>query len=386
MRSNALKLIREPLGISPSNCGDVTAIVSDVFRALLQKVGSGAHTNKPLTRSEAERAASLMLQQHATPAQIGAFLIAHRIRRPTSVELAGMLDAYDRFAPTLKPISSDRVPLVFCHPYDGRSRTAPVGIVTALILATAGCPAILHGGDRMPTKMGLPAIEIWRALDVPFHFLTLSQAREVLQATGIGFIYMPQHFPLGQGLVPYREQIGKRPPLATLELMWNPYGGRSRLVCGYVHPPTEKLMRGTLQLRRVEDYLTLKGMEGSCDLPRDRVVICGIHRSSETEFERLCLAPRDYDLAGLDEPGREAEAIAADYRQILEGQSSPLLPSVIWNGGFYLWQAGVCESLAAGLERAEALLQSDLVAAKLVQLQTCVATKLLVRASTCPDK
>lgn len=346
--------------------------MSDAFRALLQKVGSGTHTNKTLTRAEAEQAATLMLQQDATPAQIGAFSIAHRIRRPTSAELAGMLDAYDRLAPTLDPIASDRVPLVFCHPYDGRSRTAPVGIMTALILAAADCPVILHGGDRMPTKMGLPAIEIWRALDVPFHRLTLGQTRDVLQTTGIGFVYMPQHFPLGQGLVPFREQIGKRPPLATLELMWNPYRGRSRLVCGYVHPPTEMLIDGTLQLRGVEDYLTVKGMEGSCDLPRDRVSICGIRRSPQVELQRLCLAPRDYDLAGADEPAGDAEAIAAAYRQILQGQASPLLPSVIWNGGFYLWQAGVCESLAAGLERVEALLQSDRVASKLAHLQGCV--------------
>ncbi|MEO1134909.1 MAG: hypothetical protein AAFX40_19690, partial [Cyanobacteria bacterium J06639_1] len=122
--------------------------MSDEFRELLKKVGSGTHTHKLLTRAEAERAASLMLQQAATPAQIGAFMIAHRIRRPTSEELAGMLDAYDRFAPQIAPIESDRLPLVLCNPYDGRSRTAPVSIVTALMLAAANCPTILHGGDR----------------------------------------------------------------------------------------------------------------------------------------------------------------------------------------------------------------------------------------------
>lgn len=69
-------------------------LMSADFRGLLKKVGSGAHTHQDLTRSEAEQAARLMLMAEATPAQIGAFLIAHRIKRPTPDELAGILDAY----------------------------------------------------------------------------------------------------------------------------------------------------------------------------------------------------------------------------------------------------------------------------------------------------
>lgn len=343
--------------------------MSDVFRDLLKKVGSGTHTHKLLTRAEAETAASLMLQQEATPAQIGAFLIAHRIRRPTSEELAGMLDAYDRFAHLIAPIVSDRPPFILCNPYDGRSRTAPVGIMTALILAAAGYPVVLHGGDRMPTKMGLPLSELWRALNVSFHRLTLAQVREVLQTTGIGFSYMPKHFPLGQALVPFREQIGKRPPLSTLELMWNPYAGESRLVCGYVHPPTEKLIDRCLELRGTSSFISVKGMEGSCDLPRDRVCIIGIRHDRESDIERLCLPPRNYGLAGKDAPGGEAEAIAAEYRAVMQGDPSPLEPSILWNGGFYLWQSGACGDITAGLERADTLLRSGLVADKLTQLR-----------------
>ena len=68
--------------------------MSKVFRELLKTIGSGPHTGKNLDRSQAAEAMRLMLTQAATPAQIGAFLIAHRIKRPTGEELAGMLDAY----------------------------------------------------------------------------------------------------------------------------------------------------------------------------------------------------------------------------------------------------------------------------------------------------
>ncbi|HAG81062.1 MAG TPA: hypothetical protein DCL61_07785, partial [Cyanobacteria bacterium UBA12227] len=77
--------------------------MSNAFRELLKKVGSGTHTGEDLSRQEAEMATRMMLLQEATPAQIGAFMIAHRIKRPTSEEIAGMLDAYDKLGPKLQP-------------------------------------------------------------------------------------------------------------------------------------------------------------------------------------------------------------------------------------------------------------------------------------------
>ncbi|MFN9856988.1 MAG: hypothetical protein ACK556_02505, partial [Pseudanabaena sp.] len=100
--------------------------MSKEFREFLRKVGSGTHTSKSLTRQEAERATVIMLQEEATPAQIGAFMIAHRIKRPTSDELAGMLDAYKLLGAKVAAISTDKRVLVLGSPYDGRSKTAPI--------------------------------------------------------------------------------------------------------------------------------------------------------------------------------------------------------------------------------------------------------------------
>ena len=113
--------------------------MSDVFRHLLKKIGSGFHTGENLTRQEASMAMQMLLQQQATPAQIGAFLIAHRIKRPTADELAGMLDAYDQLGPQLSLTDqlSSRPPLVFGHPYDGRSRTVPLVLLRPCYLLPA---------------------------------------------------------------------------------------------------------------------------------------------------------------------------------------------------------------------------------------------------------
>jgi anthranilate phosphoribosyltransferase len=380
--------------------------MSNAFRELLRKVGSGNHTGENLSRQEAETATRMMLLQEASPAQIGAFMIAHRIKRPTGTELAGMLDAYDQLGPRLQPIAAKYLPMILGSPYDGRSRTTPLSPITALILATVGCPAILHGGDRMPTKEGIPLIELWQGLGVDWQHLSLTQVQAVLQKTGLGFVYLPKHFILAADIVPYRDQIGKRPPFATLELVWAPYSGNCHVVSGFVHPPTEGMFQTAIELRGIPAYLTtIKGLEGSCDLPRDRTAIIGLgkfnqpvdpergtlhtkihlvsaegHERTSTNtlstlaFDRLLLHPRDYDLAGADVPLPSPAETIESLQSVLRGEASELMRSSIWNGGFYLWRCGACPDLQTGLESAKTILTSGQAAEKLRELRSSVET------------
>jgi anthranilate phosphoribosyltransferase len=345
--------------------------MSTVFRDLLRKVGSGSHTSENLTRAEAAQATEMMLTQTATPAQIGAFMIAHRIKRPTGEELAGMLDAYDQLGPKLTAVPAAYPALVMGHPYDGRSRTAPLAPLTALILTAVGCPVVLHGGRRMPTKEGVPLAEIWQGLGVDWTALSLSHVQQVFAETGLGFVYLPHHFPLAEALVPYREQIGKRPPFATVELFWCPYAGDATVVSGFVHPPTEDMGRTAFALRGDQRLITVKGLEGSCDLPRDRTCIVGISQSG-AELERLLLHPRDSGFAAAEVPLLPTAELIAAMQDVLQGQPGELMQAAIWNGGFYLWQCGHCPSIEAGFAEAKQLLTSGKVAEKLAEISLAV--------------
>ncbi|MDY7012386.1 MAG: anthranilate phosphoribosyltransferase family protein [Cyanobacteriota bacterium] len=345
--------------------------MSDAFRELLKKIGSGIHTGKNLSREEAAAATRMMFEGEATPAQIGAFTIAHRIKRPTSEELLGMLDAYDRLGPKLSPLrdTSPYRTTVFGNPYDGRSRTAPVMPAVSLMLLAAGVPVVLHGGERMPTKYGLPAIEIWQGLGVDFTPLNWDRMENLFQKTGLGFIYLPQHFPQAQGLVPYRDQIGKRPPFATAELIWLPYAGEVHLVAGYVHPPTQERFKEVLIQRGVEHFTLVKGLEGSCDLPRDRTAIISIENNGDRESKWLKLHPREYGFAASEVPLESESAFLEQLHATLQGHPSPLTQAAIWNGGFYLWRCGVCSDLSGGLTKAKALLVEGYAAQQLDKIK-----------------
>lgn len=343
--------------------------MSQEFRELLKKVGSGQHTHKDLTRVEAARALEMMLEQKATPAQIGAFLIAHRIKRPTGIELAGMLDTYNQLGPKLTPLPASFPPVtVFGIPYDGRSRTTPVNHLTALILATAGIPTLMHGGDSMPTKYGIPLVDIWGGLGLDFAGLSLTQIQELLQKTGFSFVYTVKHFSATQQLVTYREEIGKRPPLATLELIWSPYQGPTRLIVGYVHPPTETMIREALTLTGKDNYILVKGLEGSCDLRLSQTTIVGVD-SAETGFSYLRVNPKEYNLNTREVILESREQLLSQTLAVLEGKETELMSVTIWNGGFYLWRCGVVPDLATGINQARDLLLNQQVRQKYEQIK-----------------
>jgi anthranilate phosphoribosyltransferase len=344
--------------------------MSTEFREYLRKIGSGPHTSQPLSRTEAAAAYRLMLTQTATPAQIGGFMIAHRIKRPTGEELAGMLDAYNELGPQLTPIAAAYPVMVMCNPYDGRSRTAPLSPLISLILAAAGVPIVTTGGDRMPTKMGVPLIELWQQLDVPWHKLDLPQVQQVLAQTLVGFVYQPRHFPLAETLVEYRDQIGKRPPFATLELIWSPCTA-GHTVAGFVHPPTEAMFRIACELHGIAQFTAVKGLEGSTDLPRDRTVISMVS-NAVGHWDRLILHPQDFAAAAKELPLADTPELIAAYRHTLAGEPSDFADAVIWSSGFYLWRSGAADSVAQGMASAQQLLQAGKVEAQLDRLQTAI--------------
>lgn len=331
--------------------------MSKEFRELLKIIGSGTHTHKNLSRTQAYQALEMMLTGMATPAQIGGFLIAHRIKRPTGAELAGMLDVYHQLGAMLPIIDEYSEVVVLGIPYDGRSRTAPISPMVALILTAVGIPVIMHGGDKMPTKYGLHLAKIWQFLGIDVTRLSLDQVIDSFKSSKFGFLYLPLHFPLAHQLVKYREEIGKRPPLATLELIWQPYEGKTHLMAGYVHPPTENIIRECLNLVGRNKFTLIKGLEGSPDLKLSHTNIIAIeHQQSSLGFQYLKLNARDYGYVSHDPILENEEDYLRQLKSAIAGKLTDLTVSSIWNGGFYLWRCGVTSSLEQGLEMAESLI------------------------------
>ena len=325
------------------------------FKNYLRKIGSGEQTGRGLSREESANALKLILQSKATPAQIGAFMIAHRIRRPEPQELAGMIDTYSELGPKLSSKKGEPHPICFGMPFDGRSRTAPLYPLTTLVLLSTGQPVVLHGGQRMPIKYGVTAAELFKAIGLQLTGLTINKVQACFDNQRLALIHQPDHFALAESLTTYREEIGKRPPLASMELIWTAHQGKHLLVTGFVHPPTEERAWKALELLGESDLISVKGLEGGTDLPTSRACITG--RIRKGQFERIILHPRDHQYSGKDIEWSSLEQWRIHAYEALENKG-PLKEALIWNAGVYLWFSGKVNSLETGFEKAQACLIS----------------------------
>ncbi|MFN7899814.1 MAG: anthranilate phosphoribosyltransferase [Synechococcaceae cyanobacterium] len=323
------------------------------FRELIGKVGSGEHTSTGLSRAEAYEAMALMLGDAVDGAQMGAFLIAHRIRRPTPEELAGMLEAYRDLGPSLQ--TPGRRAICFGVPYDGRDRTAPLLPLLALTLAAEGLPVVLHGGEPMPVKYGVTLAELFASLGLEWRGLPLAAVQERLDRHGLALTHQPDHFHAAERLVPIRDAIGKRPPVASLELLWTPHRGARLLVSGFVHPPTETRAWEALALVAETDILTVKGLEGSTDLPTSRAGITA--RVRQGEVERILLHPRDHGITAPHPAWSDLDSWRVEALAALQDEG-PLAEPLRWNLAVYLWLTERVADLPQAIERARALLRA----------------------------
>ncbi len=327
----------------------------ECFKNLLSKVGSGENTSRGMSREESALALKLMLQAQASPAQIGAFMIAHRIRRPEPQELAGMIDTYMELGPKLKSGKNQRRPICFGMPFDGRTKTQPIYPLSTLVLISEGQPVVLQGGKRMPIKYGVTTSELFSALDLNLADISKTNLQSGFEKYGFALIHQPSHFPIADKLINYRDEIGKRPPLASMELIWTAHRGEHLLASGFVHPPTEENALKVLQILGEANFVLIKGLEGGTDLPISRA--CITKRVEEHKIERLIMHAKEHHCSGKDIAWESLDQWKNYAIEALNG-TGPLKKALLWNAGVYIWLSGMTKSITGGIEQAEECLKS----------------------------
>ena len=234
-----------------------------------------------------------------------------------------------------------------------------------LVLLASGQPVVLQGGERMPIKYGITAMDLFRLLDLDLTGLSLSQVQAGFDTHGFALIHQPDHFSIADSLIGYREDLGKRPPVASLELS----GQRMKVrICWSAASctPTESRAWEALRLAGETDVLTVKGLEGGTDLPIGRACITA--RVRHGEAKRQILHPRDHGCHDADVEWSN-DQIWKDQALEALWNRGPLSDALRWNAGAYLWFAGLSDTLNSGIQDAVAVLEGGKALAQLDQLR-----------------
>jgi anthranilate phosphoribosyltransferase len=343
-------------------------MISD-FSQLIAKIGKGQKASKDLNWEEAKRAMRLLVENQATPTQVGAFLLAMRVKVESVAELAAFTSAAREYVPAL-PVPRS-LSLVDLPVYAGKQETLHASIGAAILASSAGASVLMHGHDGVPERPG--AVAVLAKLGIPTD-LTPKQAAEEVTAKGFAYLDIALYHPPIARFLDLRRELGVRSFFHPVAKMLNP-ARASVQVIGLTHPPYFDKMAEALKMLGGQRALIVRGVEGDPEIS-----IAGSTRVLELRDDRiasLMLAPKDFalssgvlqDMAGF--PPEQAEQEAGLLRRILRNEVQGAQRDwIVLNAAMLLYAVGKGLSISAGLPLAQQALESGAAARKLEELAT----------------
>ena len=318
---------------------------------------------RDLTRDEARTVMEDVMSGEATPAQIGAFLIALRMKGETPDEIAGCALAMRSHVLAVLPDRNDLVDT--CGTGGDGAGTFNISTAAALVAAASGAGVAKHGNRAVSSKCG--SADVLESLGLNLE-LAPDQIARSIDELGFGFLFAPSHHPTMHHAAPVRKELSTHTVFNVLGPLTNPAGAKAQVV-GVYSPdlvPTIALVLGQLGVRRA---FVVHGAGGIDELsPAGPNRVCEVVDGDLRELE---VDPADFGIARASTAelagGSPAEN-AATIRSILSGSKGPKTDAVLLNAAAVLAASDHAEDFGEGIAIARQTLDSGAAAERLEQL------------------
>jgi anthranilate phosphoribosyltransferase len=322
--------------------------------------------NQDLTAEEAEAAMTIIMTGEATPAQIGGYLIALRMKGETVPEIAGSARAMRSQASRVQ-VSSNGGPLLDTAGTGGDGKhTFNISTTAAFVIAGTGSRVAKHGNRAASSRCG--SADVLGALGVSLD-LTPEQVGHCIDGVGIGFLFAPKFHPAMRYAIGPRRELGQRTIFNVLGPLTNPAGATHQLI-GVYDPALTQPMAKVLGELGGKAAFVIHGYGGL-----DELTTSGPNQVSHLsggQVRTYTLDPAEFDLqpaAPGDLTGGDPDENAAMLRALLENRDqTPRRDVVLLNAAAAL--AAESGDLEAGLEAARRSLDSGAALEKLNNLVT----------------
>ena len=319
-----------------------------------------------LTRDQMRTVMMQVMTGEATPAQIGAWLVALRINGETIEEIAGAAEVMREL---MIPVQVDETHLIDLVGTGGDGANLfNVSTAATFVVAAAGGRVAKHGNRSVSSSSG--SSDVLETLGVSLS-LTPLQIERCISEVGLGFMFAPVHHGAMKHAIGPRRELGLRTIFNILGPLTNPAGVKRQVLGVYDPTLCEPLARALDQLGSVH-ALVLHSDDGL-----DEISIAALTHGVELKAGHI--APITIDPVALGHGHNTldglqvstAEASAALIRSALDNDASQAglkaRSMMALNAGAGIYVSGLVDSLPEGVERAETALASGAAARQLAQ-------------------
>jgi len=314
---------------------------------------------------EAEMMAAMeeIMGGEATPAQIGAFITALRMKGETVEEVTGAARIMRQKATRVNACATTIVDT--CGTGGDKLNTFNISTTTAFVVAAAGIIVAKHGNRAVSSGCG--SADVLEALGVN---ISVDQeiVEECIQQIGIGFLFAPKlHGAMKYAIGPRRE-IGIRTIFNMLGPLTNPAGATAQLL-GVYDPKLTEMFADVLKNMGTKRAFVVNGLDGL-----DEVTVTGETRVAELNdgiIRTYNIHPKDY--VGTTYPleairGGDPDENARILRDVLSGKPGACRDVVLMNAALAIVAGEKASDIREGVKVAADCIDSGRAVKKLQAL------------------
>lgn len=328
------------------------------LKSLLGQLAAG----RTLSSSEADTAFAALMDGAADDAQIGAFLMALKMRGETIDEIVAGARALRARA---QPVDAPNDVIDTCGTGGDGASTFNISTAAALVAAGAGARVAKHGNRAVSSKSG--SSQVLAALGVDIEAGAEVAAR-CIREVGVGFLYAPAHHAAMRHVAAARRSLGMRSVFNLLGPLSNPAGASGQLLGVYAADLVEPMAKALNRLGTARAWV-VHGEDGLDELTTTGLT--HVVSLREGALSRFTVTPENVGLprARLEDlAGGGPERNAAAILSLLEGAEGPFRDITVLNAGAALVVAGHAAELREGVALATAAIDSGRAQAALSAL------------------
>jgi anthranilate phosphoribosyltransferase len=315
---------------------------------------------RDLSRDEAREAMNTIMSGDATPAQIGGFLVALRLKGETADEIAGCAEAMRAHVLAVHPQRDDLVDTAGTGGDGGR--TFNISTAAALVAAAAGAGVAKHGNRAVSSASG--SADVLEALGFELE-LPPERIAHSIDTLGFGFLFAPTHHPAMKHAAPVRKELAARTVFNVLGPLTNPAGARAQVV-GVYSPDLVKTLAEVLAALGARRAFVVHGAGGIDELsPAGPNLVYEVVDGGVRERE---IDPLELGIARCapeELRGGSPEENAAAIREVFAGGDGGRRDAILLNAAGAIAAGGHAEDLREGLELAREAVESGAAAERL---------------------
>jgi anthranilate phosphoribosyltransferase len=316
-----------------------------------------------LGRAEARDVMGAIMRGEATPAQIGAFLVALRAKGETVDEIAGCAEAMREHVVAVRPERDDLVDTAGTGG-DG-AHTLNISTAAALVAAAAGAGVAKHGNRAVSSACG--SADVLEALGFRLELPPERIARSI-DELGFGFMFAPAHHPAMRHAAPVRRELATRTVFNVLGPLTNPAGARAQVI-GVFSPGLVRTLGEVVAQLGARRAFVVHGFAGIDELsPAGPNLVCEV---VEGDVRERTVDPVDLGVERCD-PGElrggAPEENARAILDVLSGADGGRRDAVLLNAAGAIAAAGHAADLREGLDLARNAVDSGAAGERLEQL------------------